>query len=330
MSETSAIVVILVTAFAWGSWGQLIKRIPDWTVEMFMITLYGSSLAITWGAWALFGGETKTASLAAVFAEQPGYIVITLMGGFLYTLGMWLSLVAIRDAGLVITNVIMPSVAIVAGTVLSAAGGGLEPSTSVPLLIAGCASLICAAYVASTGIRAGRRGTDAAANRGRPGTATNKGLGAAFGAGVFLAAYPTCMSLTMIGPNRPDGLSVFEYMAILSVGSAIAVIVTCIIPEMRKGKGLRAWSKGRSLYHGYAVVSGLAHYGGNIVNALAVPVVGASLAWPMGQTMSLWGYVWGLVYNEFAGLPRRAVIQLYCGLGLFVVGAGLFALAVYW
>ncbi len=73
--------------------------------------------------------------------------------------------------------------------------------------------------------------------------------------------------------------------------------------------------------HKFGILSGFAHYGGNIIHTTATVFLSAVISWPLGVTMGLWTQFWGLVYGEFKGSPRRAYVALFSGIGLYLIGA---------
>ena len=46
---------------------------------------------------------------------------------------------------------------------------------------------------------------------------------------------------------------------------------------------------------------------------------------PLGITAGLWTQMWGLVYGEFRGSPRKAYVALAGGIILYIIGAYLIA-----
>ena len=58
--------------------------------------------------------------------------------------------------------------------------------------------------------------------------------------------------------------------------------------------------------HAFGIISGLFHYGGNIIHTIGTTALSPVISWPLGVTMGLWTQFWGLVYGEFKGASRRA------------------------
>ena len=69
-----------------------------------------------------------------------------------------------------------------------------------------------------------------------------------------------------------------------------------------------------------AVISAFCHFGGNLLNAVAAPVVSVVIATGIGYSFGIWSYLWGIVYGEFAGAKRKTLGVLVCGLGFFIAG----------
>lgn len=118
---------------------------------------------------------------------------------------------------------------------------------------------------------------------------------------------------------RPEGLPVLPYMLVLATGAWVGALLNAAL-VLRRGGGWQRWRWAALRYRTLGLGAAVAHYGGNIINAAAVPVLSTAIAWPMGQIYTLWGYLWGIAYGEFRGASRVAYGALFAGLGLFIVG----------
>ena len=70
----------------------------------------------------------------------------------------------------------------------------------------------------------------------------------------------------------------------------------------------------------YGVIAAGAHYGGNIINAIATGTLTAAVSWPLGATAQMWTYVWGLASGEFKDAPRKSYLLIGIGAILFAIG----------
>ena len=73
--------------------------------------------------------------------------------------------------------------------------------------------------------------------------------------------------------------------------------------------------------HKFGIISGLFHYGGNIIHTFATASLSSVVSWPLGITGGLWTQLWGLAYGELRGAPRSAYVALFIGIVLYLCGA---------
>lgn len=315
MSFFQAFSATLFAAFMWGSWLQFLKRIGKWPLQYFMFYLYFFSLFVTWGALIFFDPQGFK-DLLPYLAQKPKYLLFPLLGGVLYTMGMWYNMVAVSQAGLAVTMLIFSSIGIVVGTGMSALLGGLPPEASSRLIGLGAVAIL-GAIVLTIFMNA-------------PMSSGNKGkkiLGLSVISGLLITAFPTFMTLGIRPALGEDGLGAFQYMALLSLGSLIAVAIVNIayppkdVPPQDRSP--------RPHYFLLAALSAFAHYGGNVLQATASPYIGMAIAWPLGQSMVLWGIFWGFLYGEFKDAKPRVYFFLSGAIALFCAGAYFFTIAIY-
>ena len=77
--------------------------------------------------------------------------------------------------------------------------------------------------------------------------------------------------------------------------------------------------------HKFGLISGVCHFGGNIIHTFATASLSAVVSWPLGITSGLWTQGWGLVYGEFRGSPRRSYVALFLAIALYLIGTYLIA-----
>lgn len=334
MSANQAILSILFASFMWGSWGQFVKLIRGWSINAFMTALYSFSLVFTWVCLGMAHGFSGYGELFAHLRLYPQYLLYPLAGGILYTAGMWFNLNAIELAGLLLSYIIFSSIGLIFGTASSILAGGMPEGVPYPVIVAGCVLMLGAVLVSAYAGNLRSAEVDApkadAADGGDKERRKKTLKIVVYGglSGLLIVSYPLFMTLSMKTANNPNGLDAYQYMALLSVGSMITVLFLCIPPLFRTG-GLKTFFKVPLPYFGMAALSGVAHYGGNILNAVAAPSVGLAISWPLGQTSALWAYFWGLVYGEFRGASKKVYALIIAGLALFILGTLVFAFSIY-
>jgi hypothetical protein len=113
---------------------------------------------------------------------------------------------------------------------------------------------------------------------------------------------------------RPNGLPPVLLIALLSCGSLVGSWILSGIRLTLARQWGEAFSPANRKYIGYACLSGLFHYGGNLIHTIAIPVLSMAIAWPLGNLASVWQYLWGVIQGEFKGVKRATVAVLASGI----------------
>ncbi|MDD2959760.1 MAG: hypothetical protein PHR92_14795 [Lachnospiraceae bacterium] len=143
-----------------------------------------------------------------------------------------------------------------------------------------------------------------------------------FVAAVLQPFFSVASSIGLRTELRPDGFSSFTCMGILCLG---AFAGTTIFSGIMITKA-KEWDKvfhpniKVSLIIGMAVISAFCHFGGNLLNAVASPVVSVVIATGIGYSYGIWSYLWGMIYGEFSGAKKKTLFVLGIGLLLFIAG----------
>jgi hypothetical protein len=323
LSPGAAVCMVLVASSLWGTWAIALKHLHTFPLDAFVLTLFLWSVFFVW-VMALIGtGGGVLSELSRMAQEHRSVIISTLVGGVIYQWGMRIWLLVIHMRGLIFTTSITASISLIIGTLASALAGGLPRVASAPLLALGTLVLLLAIMTVTAATALREAALDAANPRpgSTPGTRLPLWLGVLLCAanGLFTSAYPTALALGLRSPLRPDGLSVLAYMALLASGAAAGAALSSGLWLTRQ-RQWSCWLQAPRRYVVYGMLAGFAHFGGNIINAFAVPVLSPTIAWPMGTTSSLWGVAWGYVYREFRGAPRRVYGVQGAGIALFIAG----------
>ncbi len=330
----AAVFLILFASSLWGTWPIALKHLHGFPLDGFILTLFLSSWIFVWIVALIDTQGGVVAELEGVAHTHWSLLASTLAGGVMYQVGMRVWLFVIHTRGLIFTTSINSSVSLILGTLSSSIAGGLPQGASVPLLAVGIAVLLLAIFTVTTATAlresAFGRLDRAPAHQEHAGPGKRPTVGVALGlcviSGLCTSAYPTAVALGLRSPLRPDGLSVLAFMAVLSTGAMLGALAgSGSLLTVRRQWGCLRRARRRSF--GYGILAGLAHYGGNIINAFAVPVISPAIAWPMGTTSSLWGLAWGYVYREYKGAPRQIYLLQISGSIMFVLGIVILAIA---
>jgi len=325
-----AISMVLVASFMWGSWMQVVKHLDDYPFDAFVLNVFIVSVVFVWSVMLAVYGVEGWQTIVGTAQQNPAAVWVTLACGFLYVMGMSINLSVMAKAGLVLSTSVSSSTSIIIGTLVSIVVGGLAPGVSLPLLVVGGVVLLLAVIVCVRSIQV--RDKDLSESPVAGGRDESmpvlKAVGWALVAALFVPAYPLAMSVGLRSPFHPDALPSLCFMAVLSLGAFLGVLATSGVRLVRRGQ-LKLWAKTPVKYWALAGVSAICHYGGNMINSLASPVIGVAIAWPMGTSYNMWTYIWGLAYGEFRGASRKAYALLFTGIGLFVSGVAVLTVALY-
>lgn len=326
MTQEGAILGGLFNAFLWGSWTVLIKRLDGYPLDAFFLALYIFSFVFVWGIALVALEERLFDELARVWRARPAVILVALIAGGTFVLGVRITLTVFTAVGLSVTAPIQTFMSLILGTSLAALVGGTPAAIAPVDLIAACL-LFFAAAMATVRARILRDRTlfegaasqlrDAAAATSRRLIAKNMLL-VAF-ASAIITAYPLGLSYSLQSPSREFGLTPLAFVAVLATGSLVGALLSSGAVLTRRRQWAVLLRAGWKL-HRYSAIAAGAHYGGNIINAFATGALTAAISWPLGTTSQLWTYFWGLATGEFKGAPRRSYLLIAAGAALYCAG----------
>ncbi len=327
LTTLSAVAMSLFAAFMWGSWFISLKYLGNYPLDGFYITLFTTAVIFVWAVGFLIDGPALIKNLREVLAADPSRVWVSILCGILYVLGMRISLFVISKIGLSLSQPIQASVNVMVGTFVAAAVGGV-PANLSPVRLAFACLLLVAAVIVS--MMAGNIRAQSQSNEHNA-TGLNytrqdlvRAVGLLLFSSAFTPAYTFGLSYGLRSVTHPAGLAVLPFMAMLSSGAFIGSLLTSGVNLTR----CRQWGlvfKAPMSIHKFGMISGLFHYGGNIIHTFATAFLSSAVSWPLGITSGLWTQLWGLVYGEFRGAPRRAYAALFSGIGLYLIGAYLIA-----
>jgi len=327
LTTGTAVFMSLLAAAMWGSWFISLKYLGDYPLDGFYVTLFSTSLVLVWTAGFVLDGSALLANLVDTWAADPSRIWLTLICGVLYVFGMRLSLLVMGKIGLSLTQPIQQSINILAGTGVAALVGGVPDDLSVGRLVIAC-TLLVGAVLAT--MAAGNLRTAAQQAPGFQSTLIYtpkdlwKSLGLLIFASAFIPAYTLAISYGLKSVTQPNGMAVMPFMAVLVTGAFTGSMLTSGVLLARSRQWRRVFRAPLSL-HKLGVISGLCHYGGNIIHTYSTAFLSSAVSWPLSVTAGLWTQLWGFVYGEFKGSPKRVYIALFTGIILYLLGA--FAIA---
>ncbi len=326
LSSGVAVFMALLAASMWGTWFISLKHIGDYPLDGFFITLFATSVVFVWVVALLIDGGAVAANIATVWAQDQSRILVVLGGGSIYVMGMRFSLSVQRTLGLSLAQPIQSAIGTISSLAITMVVGGVPAGVSVLRLVGATFVLILAVLLAMYAgrLRSKSQATQAKNGAYVPMSALWRSLGLIFLGSLLTPAYPFALSYGLKSTTQPNGLAVLPFMALLATGAFLGSILTSGVALTRHGEWHRVFTAPWRT-HKFGVWSGLFHYGGNIIHTFSTAFLSASIAFPLGITAGLWTQMWGLVYGEFKGSPRRAYVALAGGILLYVIGGYIIA-----
>jgi glucose uptake protein GlcU len=324
ISTPIAVFLSLFAAFLWGTWFISLKYLDGYPIDAFYMTLFFTSIILVWGVGLLLDGGALIANMQSVFASDPSMILATLICGVLYVIGIRISLVALQLIGLSLSQPIQASFNILVGTLISGLIGGIPAGVNPALIALACLLLVIAVFFSmAAGQMRSRELSHEKAGTGRLQFSAGdlrRAAGWLFLSSTLLQAYTFALSYGLRTVSHPQGLATMPFMALLASGAFVGALLSSgLLLTLRSqwGSILRA----PFAIHQFGILSGLFHYGGNIIHTFGTTALSPVISWPLGVTMGLWTQFWGLVYGEFKGASRRTYAALFAGIVLYLVGA---------
>lgn len=317
-----AIFMGLLAASWWGTWFIAIKYLGDYPLEAFYVTLFSGSMVLVWGVGFILDKGALLQNMRNVWQVDPSRLYITFLCGVLYVTGIQISLRVVRLIGLSITSPIQSSINVVFGTLVTALVGGV-PEYLTPLRVTLAGVFLLAAVLLT--MYAGRI-RNRAQIKARLDTGLSKDPKVLFRSvfmlivgSAFIPAYSFAISYGLKSITQKNGMAVMPFMAILCTGAFVGAMLTCGVILTFRRQWYVIWENGFKI-HKLGLLSGGAHYGGNIIHTFATRNLSAVVSWPLGLSGSLWTQIWGLVYGEFKGAPKIGYVMLILGFLSYIIG----------
>lgn len=317
-----AVLMLLVSMFCWGSWGNALKLMKGCRFELFYwnyvlgTTAISILLAFTLGSW----GTSGLPFLADLDQASRLSIVYAFLGGTAFNVANILLTGAIEVAGLAVAFPVGVGLSIIIGVILSYL---VTPSNDPLLLFGGVALLIGAIAV------------DATAYKMHSGSrkATSRGIALCILSGIGLGLFYPLVAKSF---SQPKPLGPYSVGVIFMLGMLASNLVmnTLIMRKPITGQEplpLSAYFRMPPRWHLIGLIVGGALWGlGTVLNFVttASKMVGPATAFALGDGAVMVAAIWGVVvWREFHGASPQVKKLLTLMFVLFVVGLGSIALS---
>src|SRR5688572_8281117 len=311
-SYGAALALMLASMVCWGSWPNLLKKLPGWRLEYFYFdfTLGFLLSALIYG---LTLGESR--------ADEPGFldllpqagqreVLLATVGGFIWNLGNILLLYSIMMVGLAVAFPIAAIPAILLGIGVSYY---LQPVGNPFMLGASVVLLLVAAQTTAAAYR--RLSHGATSDRWR-------GVVTALISGLLIGFFPPFVTAAITGSGKLDAYTV---SFLFTVGAFVATLVALPLflkrPLIGEPGKLAGYMHGRPATHLLGLLAGAVWCSGTVFNFISAGMVGIAISVGIGSGAPMVGALWGVfVWHEFAGGSRSARTLIAAALVLYAVG----------
>lgn len=324
LSQTQALMTMFLVSFLWGSWMQVVKHTGKYPMYAFMSWLYVFSIIIVWGTIAVLHETTIPRGVwNEISGDVPRAVIVFICGG-LYAIGMQLQLSVIGRVGLVLSSSITSTCMILSGIVSSAILGGVSENTSMGMVAAAAVILICATVICQyAGVL---RDRDKGASRKESGVRAKDIITLICTSGILVPCYSVATSIGLATELRPNGFSSLTCMGLMSIGALLGTSIYTYIHLKKDGTQFFKPEVGLPKILLMALIAAFCHFGGNILQSFAAPVVSVVIASGIGYSNGMWSYLWGLLYGEFKGASKRTAMVLILGMCCYITGVVLMTL----
>ncbi|PYV27585.1 MAG: hypothetical protein DMG24_04355 [Acidobacteria bacterium] len=316
-----ALLMMVLSMIAWGSWANTQKLTGDWRFELFYwdyvwgILLCAVLIGLTLGRTDAASPDSFFHNLSDASARNLAY---AFAGGIIFNVANMLLVAAIAIAGLAVAFPIGIGLALAIGSVLNYI---ITPKGNPLLLFSGIALVVVAIVVDALAYRRLSGG----------GQVTQKGIALSLLCGVGMGLFYPLVAKSLTGEEHL-GLYAVAFVFALGVLVSNFPLNYAFMRHPVNGPPLALgdYLAGRSALHLWGVVGGLIWGIGTISNFVAsyAKMVGPATSYALGQGATMVSAIWGVfVWKEFRGAGPDVQRLLALMFLLFVCGLVCVALA---
>ncbi len=324
-SPFTAIVMTLFAAALWGSWMQVVKLKKNYPIGGIVFWLYTFAFVFIWVITLILAPALLPEGIASVSAQNLDLVATILLGGAMMSLGIYLNLVVMDNIGLMLSTTITGAVGSLLGIGTSIWKEGLpDKSFALALIVITALIFLLASYICSFASqmcgddRLRAKGLDPKNHRQKSPVTISIILM------ILLNAVLTNGWSIGTASGTAAGFPPILTCAYICTGSFISIALISAVRFTMKKQWKTVLCVGESKRPiVLGCISGLCHYGGNLISIYSMPVISATISFLFGRTANLWTYFWGFYYKEFSGAKKKTLAVLIAGLLLYFVGLAL-------
>jgi glucose uptake protein len=340
----TALLLLIFSAFCWGSWANTQKLTGKWRFELYYYDFtWGLAIAAVVAAFTAGSLDPKELTFQDTLL-LAGYrkMLWGVAAGVVFNFANILLVAAISVAGMAVAFPMVVGLAVIV-SVLWSYSLGLQASPL--LLFGGILLVLVAVFIAGTSysmlIEERRAAAQKALTPDPRGRKPPRGKGAAGGillavfSGLFMGAFYPLLEESRIGE---DGTGPYGVIVLFALGvflsTTIFVPFFLNFPVNGQPLAVTQYFKGTKKQHFLGFLGGVVWCAGGVASVVAFSSppslqVGSSVTYALGQTAAMViAALWGLLaWNESNGSTYRVKMTLAATLVLFLIGMGLMAIS---
>ncbi len=322
-STFTSIILTLFAAALWGSWMQVVKLKRNYPISGIIFWLYTFAFVFIWIVTLILSPFFLQEGIIASTMNNLDLVGVILLGGAMMSIGIYLNLVVMNSIGLMLATTITGAVGSLLGIFTSISKEGLpDKPFALTMIIVTAVIFLLASYVCTYASQMCEN--DRATAKGLRRNKQKSPVTLPIILMILLNAVLTNGWSIGTASGTATGFPPILTAAYLCTGSFISVLLitglTFTVTKQWKTVFCIGESK-RPILLG--CISGLCHYGGNLISIYCMPAISATISFLFGRTANLWTYFWGFYYKEFAGAKKKTLIVLISGIFLYFVGLAL-------
>lgn len=318
MTETGAILMILMAAFLWGSWLMGTKYTKDFPLPAFMIWLYTASFVLVW-AVVLVSEAVRPTNFIPIIADSPWLAAFVMICGGSMAIGMQIQMSVIGRVGLILSNSVSATSGVLLGTFVTVIIGGLPDQVSVGTVAIAAAILIMATFVCQYSGKLRDKDLNKMGKYHQGKQDTKAALLLVFSS-VLVTAYPLGLSSGIRTDFGNHGFPALICIGLLSLGSFIGTVLYSGYLLARRKQLDSVFDKKHKKAIAISCLCGACHYGGNLIHVLAAPMISVAVSWLIGRSGNMWTYLWGIYHKEYKGASGKTYGVLALGICIYIFG----------
>lgn len=327
----TAVFLTISATFLFAFWYQALKHLGEYPLAGFVMWLYISSFLTILAACKVLGAGDMPLGIRAELAGKGWAAVGVCLGGAAMTYGLIVSLIHMKEYGMIANQAISGTLGAILGLVLTFVVGGLSKDVSLALVLLSAVVLIGASAILqySSVIKNGVIKEQKEEETAEKVASLKKQNWMLVFSNILTLGYSVAYMLGTRSDLHPKGFPALLCVLLLSIGSLAAALSYAAVSLTRHHQWHVAFLPPNKLPILMALGAGVCHYGGNLMQIYALPLLSAPVSNLLLKTSSLWTYLWGVLYGEYKGAIFKSKCFLTAGILAYAVGIIILTYALY-